>query len=527
MALFRIGYTGQFGPRFVARGSEFNPNDFGNTTLWLKPGEVDSSLDAGLASEWADTSGEGNDSTQSSDVAKLANSSSGFVRSYSNRNSGGKWLNTPQVITSNSFTFFVVACMQYPYDTSDPYRTMIGFGDSADADGGVFAIRYDLQKIALYLAKTGGGYDSYDGTGALTFPNSTQFKVFEVVSDGVNLSVYCDGVLDNTISVGATLAFTGKLTVSRNSARYFSGGIRAVLVYDEALDSTNRTAVRAEMTKLANSIPSPSWYFPSWTNPSTGALEGVLTWDNGMVGAKVPTTFSPASVKGTGDYAIIKRGSTYFMCYSNTRTYLDNTPNFGVATSSDLTTWTEIAIVDCSGVSGPSYHCGAPEWFVDDDDSVGVMLHGLSSDGSSRQFMVVRPTNPGMTTWGTPQSVTWTSQPVDIIDAFPFKNGSNFAILFGNGGLLEIAEASSRLGPYTTTKSGDWAGWGGGIEGGSFVLKNGVLTMVGDHFGDGGLGLEFSTSPNGTVNGPWSELRPVAFQMNGDDYPRHCTPILI
>lgn len=340
------------------------------------------------------------------------------------------------------------------------------------------------------------------------------------------LRLYVDGIQQGTATWDSTGGTGAKLEIGGNedvSGEWFDGTIDEPAVYDYTL-----TPAQIAAHHIAGRFGGSTFhlFFPTWTDGTTGALRGAHAGSD-LNGWEVPVSFTPASVIGTGDYSIIKRGSTYFMCYSNTRTFLSNTPNFGVASSPDLVTWTEIATVDLSGASAPNYHCGGPDWFVDDDDSVHVIVQGVDDTGASFQFLMVEPDDDSMETWGTPSQVTWTSQPTKILDPFIVRIGSTYYLWYKNETTkyIEFATASSLLGPYTVDQSGDWAGWGSDVEGASLTeLDDGRWLMICDRYTAGGLSWSVSDGPSFSGSS-WTPLAYIT--LAGLTTPRHCTPFLI
>ena len=135
----------------------FVPTDIANCVLWLP---WDTGLyedDAGTnpvehtddVHYWADASGQGNHALATANFPSYW-SGTGLV--YNSANS--KRLECGTVVTSNSFTWFVLYRSGAFNATADNYQALIGFGSSSDgADGGGFFIRKNDKKSALYVAK--------------------------------------------------------------------------------------------------------------------------------------------------------------------------------------------------------------------------------------------------------------------------------------------------------------------------------------------------------------------------------------
>lgn len=126
---------------------------------------------------------------------------------------------------------------------------MVSFNGVGGTDGGGFFFPNNgANKSALYL-KQGGGFDSYDGTGALTYTTTDTFSVFEIISNGTTLSVYNNGILDKTISIGPSFDLTGELAIlgfyAPSATRGFDGALSQVCVYDNAVSAPDMAAIQA------------------------------------------------------------------------------------------------------------------------------------------------------------------------------------------------------------------------------------------------------------------------------------------
>jgi Glycosyl hydrolases family 35/Beta-galactosidase jelly roll domain/Beta-galactosidase, domain 2/Beta-galactosidase, domain 3 len=146
--------------------------------------------------------------------------------------------------------------------------------------------------------------------------------------------------------------------------------------------------------------------------------------------------------------------------------------SFGVARSCRLNDWHHVADVPVV-VPGaaPVTNVWAPEWFRDDDDSLSVVV-SLSTTGSGGPFAAWRlqPTRPDFTAFGEPQRLRGleTRNP---IDTFIVREAGRYLAFTKNEStkFIERATASSLDGPWTYDRTGDWAGFGGPLEGQALV----------------------------------------------------------
>jgi beta-galactosidase GanA len=153
---------------------------------------------------------------------------------------------------------------------------------------------------------------------------------------------------------------------------------------------------------------------------------------------------------------------------------------FGVTRSRDLKQWQFVRHV---GVALPGVsHVRAPEWLRDKDGSLKVIvsLASGSSKGSFGAYML--EPNADFSRWSAPKPMQGLQE--HHVDTFVVASDSGYTAFARNQTtqFIELATAKSLLGPWTVEKRGDWAGWGGGLEGQSLVAlaDGGWRLYVGD-----------------------------------------------
>ncbi|GJF34841.1 hypothetical protein KNE206_75410 [Kitasatospora sp. NE20-6] len=174
----------------------------------------------------------------------------------------------------------------------------------------------------------------------------------------------------------------------------------------------------------------------------------------------------------------------YYLTYT-THTWQDASTTIGFARSTDRTTWTHlydhtVPIADLS-------RAWAPEWFVDTDGSVNVVVScSVTSDEWNFTPYLLRATTSALTAWTAPVALAGIGP--NHIDTFVVKTGSTYHAFTKNETTkyIEYATATSLAGPYTLRKTGDWAGWGSYREGPALVkLDNGGWRLFFDGYGAG------------------------------------------
>ncbi|MER6348695.1 glycoside hydrolase family 43 protein [Streptomyces sp. NPDC001595] len=175
----------------------------------------------------------------------------------------------------------------------------------------------------------------------------------------------------------------------------------------------------------------------------------------------------------------------YYLTYT-THTWQDPSTTIGFARSADRVGWTFLRDhpVPIPGLS----RAWAPEWFVDSDGSVGIVVSCSTADDEwNFTPYLLRAADSALTTWTAPVALSGIG--ANHIDTFIVKSGSTYHAFPKNETTkyIEYATATSLTGPYTIRRTGDWAGWGSYREGPSLVpLDNGGWRIFFDGYGDGG-----------------------------------------
>ncbi len=146
---------------------------------------------------------------------------------------------------------------------------------------------------------------------------------------------------------------------------------------------------------------------------------------------------------------------------------------FGVARSHDLRQWQHVAdiTVPLAGLT----NVWAPEWLREEDGSLSVIVSlssgGKSGTGHEGPFRAyhLQPTAPDFSSFSAPHLLQGLDR--NPIDTFVIRHGGRYVAFAKNetSKLVERAWATSLDGPWTYDRTGDWAGWGGPVEGQSLV----------------------------------------------------------
>ncbi|NAS23240.1 family 43 glycosylhydrolase [Herbidospora sp. NEAU-GS84] len=165
------------------------------------------------------------------------------------------------------------------------------------------------------------------------------------------------------------------------------------------------------------------------------------------------------------DPSVIKHTDGYYHLVYTTG-WTGNT--IGFARSADAVTWTFQRNVTV-GLNGSTGSTWAPEWFRDSDGSVHVVF-SASTTGTAGQFRPYRITasNSALSAWSAPTAL---GIPANYIDSFLVKVDGTYHNFLKNETTkyIEHATATSLNGPWTFVGTGNWAGWGSGLEGPALV----------------------------------------------------------
>jgi hypothetical protein len=185
------------------------------------------------------------------------------------------------------------------------------------------------------------------------------------------------------------------------------------------------------------------------------------------------------------DASVFKHTDGYYYITYTTHTWQDTSTTIGFARSSDRSNWTFLYDypVPLTNLS----RAWAPEWFVDSDGSVNILVScSTANDEWIFTPYRLRATNSALTAWSSPVALSGIGP--NHIDTFVVRTGSTYHAFTKNetSKYIEYATAGALTGPYTISRTGNWAGWGGTREGAALIqLDNGAWRIFFDGYGDG------------------------------------------
>jgi hypothetical protein len=194
----------------------------------------------------------------------------------------------------------------------------------------------------------------------------------------------------------------------------------------------------------------------------------------------------------------------YYVAYTDPLT--DNCcgeeDHFSIAWSTDLVEWTNLTTVP-AGVPGVA-HAWAPEWFVEGSSVyITANIDTLDTDSDFKPYLFTAQDST-LATWSGPVALGFGP---NYIDTFVLKVGGTYHAFAKNETTryCEHATASNLTGPWTFVGTGNWAGWGSGMEGPAVVqIDDGTWRIYMD--GQGSTPFVTATSPDLYTWSSWIAL---------------------
>jgi len=299
--------------------------------------------------------------------------------------------------------------------------------------------------------------------------------------------------------------------VTKAAAAYAAGGDPQQIITGPGVPDNWNVSPAGVRTGSLDSLAAPLWLMTGHDR-SEGfqtSWERLHAWVSGD-----GLAWSPLAPRGLWhppnagrDYSIIRWKDKWYATYGFPGGSLQET-SFGVASSSDLVTWTEEKVVEVwGGVFGSWW---APEWFIDPaNGSLHIFLTGMDNDTIGyRAIWEIHPIDPDTLSGSWSDRVLidpFTGATVSYIDPFVVYRNGQYHIWVKNDDtdLIQYASSSSLTSGYTLTTTGDWAGFGSGIEAPSIVqLPDGRWRLYVDKEG---TGIYYSETDGDTwAAGHWS-----------------------
>jgi hypothetical protein len=255
--------------------------------------------------------------------------------------------------------------------------------------------------------------------------------------------------------------------------------LRAACLAAAAVLSTAAGAVLVAPSPATAAGPAPHYLMTAFTNSSESNMYVYDSSDATTFNLVRANAYTPPSGL-VRDPSVMRHSDGYYYLVYTTNWTGDT---IGFARSLDHVTWSFLRTVRV-GLNGATGSTWAPEWFTDTDGSVHVIF-SASTTGTAGQFRPYRitATDAALAGWTAPVPL---GIPANYIDSFVVKSGSTYHNFLKNETTkyIEHATAPSLSGPWTFAGSGNWAGWGSGLEGPALVrLPNNRWRIYFDQYG--------------------------------------------
>lgn len=156
----------------------------------------------------------------------------------------------------------------------------------------------------------------------------------------------------------------------------------------------------------------------------------------------------------------------YYVAYTTapTESCCGSQNYFSIASSTDLVHWTNHVNIP-AGIAN-TRHTWAPEWYIE-GNTVRIIASIETGDWQFRAYMFTAKDN-SLSSWTEP---AYMGIGPNYIDTYILKEGNTYHAFTKNetSKYLEHATASSLTGPWKFIATGNWSGWGSGVEGNNIV----------------------------------------------------------
>lgn len=281
----------------------------------------------------------------------------------------------------------------------------------------------------------------------LSYDKETGWIVVGITWDKAvdEVKVYLQGA-----QVSSTLTGMGVWSGSLSSARCVIGALTTTpgelhkgwvgptAIWDVALTA-------AEMLALANpllpALAGNSTYLLSCFQNSEPERLQILTSANGVSWTHKNSRYSPLTY--TRDPSIVSISGTIWMACNN-----KTASTFTLAKSTDGgNSFVHVSTVTVNLASVDMVY--APEWFIDDDASVHLLLCLSANSGTSYETYEMHPTNAEMTTWSDPVYIDEGDAVHAIIqDPYIVKVGATYYLWYSVGAGIYRSSSATLAGPY-------------------------------------------------------------------------------
>lgn len=312
------------------------------------------------------------------------------------------------------------------------------------------------------------------------------------------------------------LTTTGYLSQANLNAVYESvANFNTEIATLNSTIATNATTAANAATANQNRVQDNGYMVATFRGDGAGG--------NGWGGEKLAIFYSPdgrSIMGGAGNPAYIPADGEGVrdpsLIYRNGRFYVAHTSNSGVdkdfAIASSETgvpgTWNLEAMISGATV-GSMVHLWAPEWVTDTNGDVYIFFSSVDANSHGSIYWI-KALDSTLTNFSAPVLMTWGSggAPIHYIDACFINVAGTWYMFYSDGTYIGRAKSTTGLtGTWTVDQSGNWAGWGTGLEAPeiNWDPQSGVYRFYTDLY-QANTGYHYSESTDFVI---WTPLQPL------------------
>lgn len=284
--------------------------------------------------------------------------------------------------------------------------------------------------------------------------------------------------------------------------------------------------VTADNAALADKLSAGGYLVSAFTgNGKAGERLSLFYSPDGktITSAGMNPAYTPADGQGVRDPSLIFHNNKWYVAHTSNNGF-DKDFQIAISNTAAPGTWNHHLTISGANISGLN-QMWAPEFYKDTDGTVYIFFSSVSADSQRAGMYWVKAQNTALTSWSTPQRMSWNNEPAVYIDGTFINHNGKYYMFYPSGGYMERAVSDTLTGTYTRDKTGNWAGFGSGIEGPAIVRDGKTIRLYFDRYvSNTGYAysettdLENWTPPNGVEIAP-GLLSPNERLRHGTFYP--------
>lgn len=199
-----------------------------------------------------------------------------------------------------------------------------------------------------------------------------------------------------------------------------------------------------------------------------------------VFGGDRSAAYTPVDGQGVRDPSMIFHDGKWFVTHTSNNG-IDKDIQIAVSDTGAPGTWSLLTVLYGGSISS-MWRMWAPEFVVDGDDVYIFFSSITDSDPDVGAMYWIKAANTQLTAWSAPVAMVFPTAPAHWIDGAFVKHSNQWYMFYSTGDDIGRAVAPTLTGTYVNDRSGDWAGWGTGIEGPAIVKEGDTYRAYFDRF---------------------------------------------